>query len=142
MMGERGGDAACSGPSPAAQIDRFLDLGELRAHLGSYYSDIGRPLIGPELMVRMLIIGYCFGASSERRLCDEVHLNLTNRRFYRLGLDGDVPDHSPFSKNRHGRLHSLGCLAYDRDVLDADRVAPDTHAGGVPNRVSDRANRA
>ena len=53
-------------------------------------------------MMRMLIVGYCFGIRSERRLCDEVHLNLAYRWFCRLGLDGDVPDHSTFSKNRHG----------------------------------------
>src|SRR6478609_4296281 len=43
-------------------------------------------------MVRMLIIGYCFGIRSERRRCDEVHLNLAYSWFCRLGLDGDVPD--------------------------------------------------
>jgi transposase len=86
------------------KLDRFVDLSELRAHLGPYYSDVGRPSIDPELMIRMLIVGYCFGIRSERRLCDEVHLNLAYRWFCRLGLDGDVPDHSTFSKNRHGRF--------------------------------------
>lgn len=52
----------------------------------------------------MLIIGYCMGIRSERRLCDEVHLNLAYRWFCRLGLEGDVPDHSTFSKKRHGRF--------------------------------------
>jgi len=55
-------------------------------------------------MIRMLLIGYCFGIRSERRLCDEVRLNLAYRRFCWLGLDGAVPDHSTFSKNRHGRF--------------------------------------
>ena len=55
-------------------------------------------------MIRMLLIGYCFGIRSERRRCDEVHLNLAYRWFCRLGLDGAVPDHSTFSKNRHGRF--------------------------------------
>jgi transposase len=86
------------------KIDRFVDLSELRAYLGPYYSDVGRPSIDPELMMRMLIVGYCFGIRSERRLCDEVHLNLPYRWFCRLGLEGDVPDHSTFSKNRHGRF--------------------------------------
>jgi transposase len=86
------------------KIDRFVDLSELRSYLGPYYSDVGRPSIDPELMMRMLIVGYCFGIRSERRLCDEVHLNLAYRWFCRLGLDGDVPDHSTFSKNRHGRF--------------------------------------
>jgi IS5 family transposase len=60
-------------------------------------------------MIRMLIIGYCLGIRSERRLCEEVHFNLY-RRFCRLGLDGDVPDHSTFSKNRHGRFRKSDLL--------------------------------
>ena len=61
-------------------------------------------------MIRMLIIGYCFGIRSERRLCEEVHLNLAYRWFCRLGLDGDVPNHSTFSKNRHGRFRESDLL--------------------------------
>ena len=79
-------------------IDRFVDLSGIREHLRPFYSEMGRPSIDPELMIRMLIVGYCFGIRSERRLCDEVHLNLAYRWFCRLGLDGDVPDHSTFSK--------------------------------------------
>jgi transposase len=85
-------------------IDRFLDLGGLRRHLAHFYSHTGRPSIDPELMVRMLIVGYSFGIRSERRLCEEVHLNLAYRWFCRLGLEDAVPDHSTFSKNRHGRF--------------------------------------
>ena len=79
-------------------IDRFVDLSELRRELAPFYSTLGRPSIDPELLIRMLIVGYCFGIRSERRLCEEVHLNLAYRWFCRLGLDGDVPDHSTFSK--------------------------------------------
>jgi IS5 family transposase len=61
-------------------------------------------------MIRMLIIGYTHGIRSERRLCEEVHLNLAYRWFCRLGLDGAVPDHSTFSKNRHGRFRDSGLL--------------------------------
>jgi transposase len=85
-------------------IDRFVELSDLRRELASFYSNLGRPSIDPELMIRMLIVGYCFGIRSERRLCEEVHLNLAYRWFCRLGLDGGVPDHSTFSKNRHGRF--------------------------------------
>jgi len=91
-------------------IDRFVALGELRRELAPFYSAIGRPSVDPELMIRMLIVGYCFGIRSERRLCDEVHLNLAYRWFCRLGLDGDVPDHSTFSKNRHGRFRDSDLL--------------------------------
>ena len=92
------------------RIDRFVDLSEVRTHLEPYYSETGRPSIDPELMIRMLIVGYSFGIRSERRLCDEVHLNLAYRWFCRLGLDGDVPDHSTFSKNRHGRFRESDLL--------------------------------
>src|SRR5256885_8438459 len=91
-------------------LDRFVELGELRRELAPFYSAIGRPSVDPELMIRMLIVGYCFGIRSERRLCDEVHLNLAYRWFCRLGLDGDVPDHSTFSKNRHGRFRDSDLL--------------------------------
>jgi transposase len=97
-------------------IDRFVDLSGLRAHLRPFYSEIGRPSIDPELMLRMLIVGYCFGIRSERRLCEEVHLNLAYRWFCRLGLEGDVPDHSTFSKNRHGRFRDSDLL---RELFEA-----------------------
>jgi transposase len=85
-------------------IDRFVDLSGIRVHLGPFYSSTGRPSIDPELMVRMLIVGYCMGIRSERRLCEEVHLNLAYRWFCRLDLTDPIPDHSTFSKNRHGRF--------------------------------------
>ena len=91
-------------------IDRFVDLSGVREHLRPYYSSIGRPSVDPELMIRMLMVGYCFGIRSERRLCDEVHLNLGYRWFCRLSLAAAVPDHSTFSKARHGRFR-------DADVL-------------------------
>src|SRR5712672_1068343 len=91
-------------------IDRFVDLSDVRSHLAPFYSSIGRPSIDPELLVRMLLVGYCYGIRSERRLCEEVHLNLAYRWFCRLGLDGAVPDHSTFSKNRHGRFRESDLL--------------------------------
>ena len=91
-------------------IERFVDLSDIRRHLAPFYSPIGRPSIDPELLIRMLIVGYCFGIRSERRLCQEVHLNLAYRWFCRLGLDGDVPDHSTFSKTRHGRFRESDLL--------------------------------
>src|SRR6195256_4257688 len=91
-------------------IDRFVDLSEVRSHLAPFYSSTGRPSIDPELLIRMLLVGYCYGIRSERRLCEEVHLNLAYRWFCRLGLDGEVPDHSTFSKNRHGRFRDSDLL--------------------------------
>jgi transposase len=85
-------------------VDRYLDLSEFRLCLTDSYSHTGRPSIDPELLARMLIIGYCYGIRSERRLCEEVSMNLAYRWFCRLGLRDKVPDHSSFSKNRHGRF--------------------------------------
>jgi len=87
-------------------LDQFVELSSVRQRLSASYSSIGRPSIDPELMIRMLIVGYVMGIRSERRLCDEVHLNLAYRWFCRLDLADPVPDHSTFSKNRpsHGLL--------------------------------------
>jgi transposase len=92
-------------------IDRFVELDGLRQALAPSYSEMGRPSVDPELLIRMLIVGYCFGIRSERRLCEEVHLNLAYRWFCGLGLDGEVPDHSTFSKNRHGVSVTATCCA-------------------------------
>jgi transposase len=97
-------------------IDRFVDLGDVRGRLAPLYSSTGRPSIDPELMIRMLIVGYCFGIRSERRLCEEVHLNLAYRWFCRLDLADGVPDHSTFSKNRHGRFRDCDLF---RHVFEA-----------------------
>ena len=75
-------------------IDRFVDLSGIRAHLSDFYSHTGRPSVDPELLIRMLLVGYRFGIRSERRLCEEVHLNLAYRWFRRLDLNDRVPDHS------------------------------------------------
>lgn len=110
-------------------LDRFIDLSPIRAHLRPFYSEIGRPSIDPELMIRMLLLGYCFAIRSERRLCEEVHLNLAYRWFCRLGLEGDVPNHSTFSKNRHGRFRESDLL---RELFEAtvQRCAEEGLVGG------------
>ncbi len=93
-------------------INQFLDLSDLRTYLAPFYSHTGRPSIDPELMIRMLIVGYCFGIRSERRLCEEVQLNLAYRWFCRLGLEDAVPEHSTFSKNRHGRFRECDAFRH------------------------------
>ncbi len=92
------------------RIDAVLDLSWLRAELAPYYSHTGCPSVDPELMIRMLLVGYCYSIRSERRLCQEVEMNLAYRWFCRLGLEDRVPDHSTFSVNRHGRFR-------DSDIL-------------------------
>ena len=79
-------------------------LADLREKLKPFYSEAGRPSIDPELMLRMLIVGYCYGIRFERKLCEEVELHLAYRWFCRLALDDKVPHHSTFSVNRHGRF--------------------------------------
>ena len=98
-------------------IDRCLELADLRDHLAEYYSHTGRPSIDPELMIRMLVVGYCYGIRSERRLCEEVHLNLAYRWFCRLSLEDAVPNHSTFSKNRHGRFRESGTFRWVFDKV-------------------------
>src|SRR5438552_18994224 len=92
-------------------------LAELHKELKPYYSDIGRPSIDPELMIRMLIVGYCYGIRSERKLCQEVELHLAYRWFCRLDLDDKVPDHSTFSVNRHGRFRDSDILRHVFEVV-------------------------
>jgi transposase len=102
-------------------------LAGLREKLEAFYSEIGRPSIDPELMIRMLIVGYCYGIRSERRLCEEVELHLAYRWFCRLDLDDKIPDHSTFSVNRHGRFRESDAFrhvfeAVVRTCMDAGLV--------------------
>lgn len=93
-------------------INAVLDLKDLRSYLAPYYSPIGRPSIDPELMIRILLVGYCFGIRSERRLCEEISLNLAYRWFCKLDIEDSVPNHSTFSKTRHGRFRESDALRY------------------------------
>jgi len=92
------------------RIDAVLDLSWLRREMKSHYSHLGCPSVCPELMLRMLLVGYCYSIRSERRLCQEVKVNLAYRWFCGLGLEDKVPHHSTFSVNRHGRFR-------DSDIL-------------------------
>jgi transposase len=91
-------------------------LAGFREQLEPFYSEIGRPSIDPELMIRMLIVGYCYGIRFERKLCEEVELHLAYRWFCRLDLDDKVPNHSTFSVNRHGRFRDSNLF---RQVFEA-----------------------
>jgi len=92
------------------QIDAVLDLGWVHNELAPYYSHTGRPSIDPELMIRMLIVGYVFAIRSERRLCSEVQVNLAYRWFCKLGIEDGIPDHSVFSRARHERFRQSEAL--------------------------------
>ena len=114
-------------------------------------------------MIRMLLLGYCMGIRSERRLCEEVHLNLAYRWFCRLDLEGAVPDHSTFSKNRHGRFRDSdllrklfemtvercmteGLVGAEGFAVDASLIRADVHRqrsvpgeDGLPSDATSRA---
>lgn len=129
MMGRQTGDQSqlfylfnLENRIPAGHLLRRINpivtrlLTDLRDKLAAFYSDIGRPSIDPELMLRMLMVGYCYGIRFERQLCQEVELHLAYRWFCRLDLDDPVPDHSTFSVNRHGRFRDSDIL---RQVFEA-----------------------
>ena len=137
MMGRQGGDQSqlfylfnLERRIPACHLLRRVNpvvtqvLADLRGKLAPFYSDIGRPSIDPELMIRMLIVGDRYGIRFERRLCEEVELHLAYRWFCRLHLDDRVPDHSTFSVNRHGRFRDSDIL---RHVFEA--VVRGLHGG-------------
>ena len=89
-------------------IDRHVDLSFIRDRLRSLYSSTGRPSIDPEVLLRLLLVGYLYGITSERRLLEEVRMHLAYRWFTRLGFEQEIPDHSTFSKNRQGRFRQSG----------------------------------
>jgi transposase len=142
------------------RIAKVLDLRDVRQKLAPYYSTIGRPSLDPELMIRILLIGYLYGIRSERRLVEEVHLNLAYRWFCGLGLTGEVPERSSFSNTRHGRFRDSDafrmvfesvlqtCLraglvggetfATDASVIEADaRVMRRTEGNELPDDWND-----
>ena len=96
-------------------IDRHVDLSFVRERLKGFYSSTGRPSIDPEVLLRLLLVGYFYGITSERRLLEEVKMHLAYRWFTRLDLDQAIPDHSTFSKNRHGRFRQSGIF---REVFE------------------------
>lgn len=87
-------------------------LDDLHQQLGAHYSDIGRPSVDPDLMIRMLIVGYCYGIRHERRLCEELKLHLGYRWFCKLDLTDKVPHHSTFSINRLERFRDSDILRH------------------------------
>lgn len=89
-------------------IDHYVDFRFVRERLKSFYSSTGRPSIDPEVLLRLLLVGYLYGITSERHLLDEVRMHLAYRWFTRLGFEQEIPDHSTFSKNRHGRFRQSG----------------------------------
>ena len=96
-------------------VDRHVDLSFVRDRLKNSYSSTGRPSIDPEILLRLLLVGYLYGITSERRLLEEVRMHLAYGWFTRLGFEQQIPDHSTFSKNRHGRFRRSGVF---REVFE------------------------
>jgi transposase len=96
-------------------IDQYVDLSFVRERLKPFYSSTGRPSIDPEVLLRLLLIGYLYGITSERRLLEEVKMHLAYRWFTRLDFGAEIPEHSTFSKNRHGRFRQSGIF---REVFE------------------------
>ena len=89
-------------------VDKHVDLSFIRDKVKHLYSHTGRPSIDPEILLRMLLVGYLYGITSERRLCEEVKMHIGYRWFVGLNLEDKIPDHSTFSKNRHERFSESG----------------------------------
>jgi transposase len=111
-------DAAVPDDHQVRRIAAVLDLSWVHSELAPHYSHTGRPSVDPELMIRMLILGYVFAIRSERALCREVQLNLAYRWFCGLGIEDKIPDHSAFTRARNERFrsHDIFRFAFERVV--------------------------
>lgn len=105
-------------------VDQHIDFAFVRQTLKASYSHTGRPSIDPEVLLRILLIGYLYGITSERRLVEDVEMHLAYRWFTGLGFDKEVPHHSTLSKNRHGRFQesSLFLELFERIVQQCVNV--------------------
>ena len=111
-------DAVVPDDHQVRRIAAVLDLSWVRGELAPHYSHTGRPSIDPELMIRMLILGYVFAIRSERALCREVQVNLAYRWFCGLGIEDKIPDHSAFTRARNERFreHDIFRRVFERVV--------------------------
>ena len=114
-------------------VDRHIDFSFVREQLNESYSDTGRPSIDPELLLRILLIGYLYGISSERRLVEELRMHLAWRWFTGLGFEQEIPHHSTFSKNRHGRFQESKLFEqlFERIVTQVSGSGPDTRRQAI-----------
>jgi transposase len=92
------------------KIDRVVSFNFIYDLLAPTYSDKGRPSIDPVCLIKMLLIGYLYGIKSERRLTEEISLNIAYRWFCGFRISDKIPDHSSFTKNRKQRWQKTICL--------------------------------
>ena len=90
------------------QIKNCVNFDFIYEKAAPYYSHVGRRSIDPVILIKMLLIGYLYGIKSERRLEEEVSLNLAYRWFCGIDLTQRAPDHSTFSQNRRRRFQNAG----------------------------------
>jgi transposase len=159
-------DEAVPDDHPVRKIAAVLDLSWVHSELAPYYPKMGRPSIDPELMIRMLIIGYVFAIRSERAICRDLQVNLAYRWFCRLSIENKIPDHSVFSRARHERFResdafrrvfervveaciAAGLVGGEGFAVDASLIAADANKQrSIPGwewnetRASQRASRA
>jgi transposase len=110
-------------------IEKHISFAFVREKLKQSYSETGRPSIDPELLLRILLIGYLYGITSERKLVEELRVHLAWRWFTGLGFDQEIPHHSTFSKNRHGRFQESSA-SFERIPLAQPTVGPFLQSGG------------
>lgn len=93
-------------------LDELVDFDFIYEKVAFLYSDKGRSSVDPVIIIKMLLIGYFYGIDSERRLQEEINVNIAYRWFLRIGLNDPVPDHSTFSQLRRRQIASYRFYTY------------------------------
>src|ERR1700745_3342111 len=159
-------DEAVPHDHPVRKMAAVLDLSWVHCELAPFYPKIGRPSIDPELMIRMLILGYIFAIRSERAICRDVQVNLAYRWFCGLSVEDKIPDHSAFSRARHERFRdsdvfrrvvervfeaciAAGLVGGEGFAVDASLIVADANkqraipgSEWTPTRTAERASAA
>ena len=128
----------------AAEIERMVSFDFIYDLLAPYYPATGRPSVDPVSMFKMLLIGYLYGIKSERRLVEEVQLNIAYRWFCGFELDDTIPNHSTFSKTRTRKwqqsslfqkaFYEIVKQCIDSGLIDGEAMAAD--GSYIPANVS------
>ena len=126
------------------KIERMVSFDFIYDPLAPYYPATGRPSVDPVSMFKMLLIGYLYGIKSERRLVEEVQLNIAYRWFCGFELDDTIPNHSTFSKTRTRKwqqsslfqkaFYEIVKQCIDSGLIDGEAMAAD--GSYIPANVS------
>lgn len=96
-------------------LDRCVDFSFIYDKVEALYSNTGRPSVDPVMLIKMMLIGYLYGIESERRLEQEVRVNIAYRWFLGIELDEPVPDHSTISQLRRRKFSGTTIF---QDIFD------------------------